>query len=127
MTAETIRVLVDRFHDAHDRMYGYRAEDDPVEAVTFRVQAVGSVPRVRVERSAPKGTDLADAVVARRSAYLDGSYVDCPVYDRALLDVGHRFTGPAIVEQMDSTTLLLPSDTCAVDEMRNLIIRRSLT
>jgi N-methylhydantoinase A len=123
VTAETIRVLVDRFHDAHERMYGYRAEDDPVEAVTFRVQAVGSVPRATVDRSAPKGTRLADAVVARRLVYLDGSHVDCPVYDRARLDVGHRFTGPAIVEQMDSTTLLLPSDVCEVDEMRNLIIR----
>lgn len=125
VTDETIRLLVDRFHDAHDRMYGYRAEGDPVEAVTFRVQAVGSVPRARVERSAPRGAGLADAVVARRSVYLDGSFVDCPVYDRALLDVGHRFAGPAIVEQMDSTTFLLPSDTCEVDELRNLIIRRS--
>ncbi|MCP2163575.1 hydantoinase/oxoprolinase family protein [Goodfellowiella coeruleoviolacea] len=127
VTAATIRVLVDRFHDAHERMYGYRAEDEPVEAVTFRAQAVGAVPRARVERSAPSGADLADAVVAHRSVYLAeaGGRVDCPVYDRALLDVGHRFTGPAIVEQMDSTTLLLPSDTCAVDEMRNLIIRTS--
>lgn len=125
MTAETIRVLVERFHEAHDRMYGYRAEDDPVEAVTFRVQAVGSVPRARVERSAPRGVALDDAVVARRFVYLNGSYVDTPVYDRARLDIGHRFTGPAVVEQMDSTTLLLPSDTCEVDEMRNLIIRRS--
>jgi N-methylhydantoinase A len=125
VTAETIRVLADRFHDAHERMYGYRAEDDPVEAVTFRVQAVGSVAHARVERSAPKGTALADAVIARRLVYLDGGHVNCPVYDRARLDVGHRFTGPAIVEQMDSTTLLLPTDTCAVDEMRNLIIRRS--
>ena len=125
VTAETIRVLVDRFHDAHERMYGYRAENDPVEAVTFRVQAVGSVPRAHVDRSAPKGTRLADAVAARRLVYLDGSHVDCPVYDRARLDVGHRFAGPAVVEQMDSTTLLLRSDTCEVDEMRNLIIRSS--
>jgi N-methylhydantoinase A len=106
-------------------MYGYRSEDAPVEAVTFRVQAVGSVPRARVGRSKPRGVALDDAVVARRLTYVNGSYVDCPVYDRARLDVGHRFAGPAIVEQMDSTTLLLPSDTCAVDEMRNLIIRRS--
>jgi N-methylhydantoinase A len=127
VTAETVRVLMDRFHEAHDRMYGYRAEDEPIEAVTFRVQAVGSVPRARVERSAPRGLDLADAVVARRSVYLAeaGGHVDCPVYDRALLDVGHRFGGPAVVEQMDSTTFLLPSDTCEVDEMRNLIIRTS--
>jgi N-methylhydantoinase A len=127
VTRETTRLLVARFHDAHERMYGYRAEDVPVEAVTFRVQAVGSVPHARIERSEPRGTDLADAVAGRRSVYLDGSFVDCPVYDRARLDVGHRFTGPAIVEQMDSTTLLLPSDTCAVDGMRNLIVSKELT
>jgi N-methylhydantoinase A len=125
VTAETIHLLVQRFHEAHDRMYGYRAEDDPVEAVTFRVQAVGSVPRAKVERSTRRGVALDDAVVARRLVYLNGSFVDTPVYDRARLDIGHRFAGPAIVEQMDSTTLLLPSDTCEVDDMRNLIIRRS--
>lgn len=125
VTADTVRLLVERFHEAHERMYGYRTESDPVEAVTFRVQAVGSVPRARVTRSEPRGTDLADAVVARRAVYLGGSSVDCPVYDRARLDVGHRFAGPAIVEQMDSTTLLLPSDTCEVDALRNLIITRS--
>jgi N-methylhydantoinase A len=83
------------------------------------------VPHARIERSEPRGTGLADAVAGRRPVYLGGSFVDCPVYDRARLDVGHRFTGPAIVEQMDSTTLLLPSDTCVVDGMRNLIITRS--
>ncbi|MGX1163003.1 N-methylhydantoinase A/oxoprolinase/acetone carboxylase beta subunit [Pseudarthrobacter sp. SLBN-100] len=56
-----------------------------------------------------------------------GDYVPCPVYDRSRLDVGHRIAGPAVVEQMDTTTLLLPSDVCVVDDLRNLVIeiRRS--
>jgi N-methylhydantoinase A len=125
VTADAVRQLIEAFESAHDRMYGYRSQNEPVEAVTFRVQAVGSVARADIVRSVPRGSKLSDAVVARRAVYLPeaGDHVDCPVYDRALLDVGHRLTGPAIIEQMDSTTLLLPSDTCEVDEMRNLIIR----
>jgi N-methylhydantoinase A len=57
----------------------------------------------------------------------EGGYTPCPVYHRSLLDVGHRIVGPAIIEQMDTTTLLLSSDVCVVDDLRNLVIeiRRS--
>jgi N-methylhydantoinase A len=70
-----------------------------------------------------------DAVVGLRDVYLaeEGEYVSCPVYDRRLLDVGHHIVGPAVIEQMDTTTLLLPCDVCVVDDTRNLVIdiRRS--
>jgi N-methylhydantoinase A/oxoprolinase/acetone carboxylase beta subunit/N-methylhydantoinase B/oxoprolinase/acetone carboxylase alpha subunit len=124
VTEATVALLVDDFHAVHERMYGYRLTA-PVEAVTFRVQAVGAVARAEIVRSTPRGRGVRDAVVAHRPVYLPetGGQVDCPVYDRAGLDVGHRITGPAIVEQLDSTTLLLPGDVCDVDELRNLVVR----
>ncbi|GAB2746729.1 hydantoinase/oxoprolinase family protein [Sinomonas soli] len=124
ITRESLTALVEGFQHAHDRMYGYSARDEVVEAVTFRVQAIADVPRAAISRAAAQGRKVEDAVVGTRDVYLaeEGDYVPCPVYDRRLLDVGHHIVGPAVIEQMDTTTLLLPSDVCAVDDMRNLVI-----
>lgn len=131
ITSETVSLLIDSFQAAHDRMYGYSAHDEVVEAVTFRIQAVASVPRADLRRSSFGGRSVESAIVARRDVYLpeEGGYTSCPVYDRSLLDVGHRIVGPAIIEQMDTTTLLLSSDVCVVDDLRNLVIeiRRSIS
>jgi N-methylhydantoinase A len=124
ITGETIAALVEGFQHAHDRMYGYSARDEVVEAVTFRVQAIADVPRAAISRAAAQGRKVEDAVVGLRDVYLaeHNDYVSCPVYDRRLLDVGHHLVGPAVIAQMDTTTLLLPSDVCAVDDTRNLVI-----
>jgi N-methylhydantoinase A len=65
-----------------------------------------------------------DAITARRQVWLPeaGGFVDCPLYDRERLGPGHALHGPAIVEQMDSTTLVLPGQTATVDPYLNLII-----
>jgi N-methylhydantoinase A len=131
LTAETITELIDCFQHAHDRMYGYSAHEEVVEAVTFRVQAIATAPRADLRRSSSLGRTAADAIVATREVYLpeEGDYSNCPVYHRRLLDVGHRLAGLAIMEQMDATTLLLSSDVCVVDDLRNLVIdiRRSIS
>jgi N-methylhydantoinase A len=131
VTASSVIGLIESFQQAHDRMYGYSAHDEVVEAVTFRVQAVATVPRADLRRSAFEGRNVESAIVGSRDVYLpeEGGYVPCPVYNRALLDVGHHIVGPAIIEQMDTTTLLLSSDVCVVDDLRNLVIeiRRSIS
>ena len=126
---DSISSLIEAFQRAHDRMYGYSARNEVVEAVTFRVQAIATVPRADLRRSVAEGRRPEDAIIGYRDVFLpeEADYVPCPVYDRSKLDVGHRIAGPAVVEQMDTTTLLLPSDVCVVDDLRNLVIeiRRS--
>ena len=51
-----------------------------------------------------------------------GGFVEIPVYDRARIGAGHRFDGPAIVEEMDSTTLVLPGYAVEVDRYGNLLV-----
>lgn len=122
--ADGADAVIELFHEAHERVYGYRSEDAAVEVVTFRLEASGSAPHVDLRRDESSSSDPAKAVVETRSTCFDpvAGYVDTPVYDRALLTPGDVFTGPAIVEQMDTTTVLLPSDVCRVDEYRNLIV-----
>jgi len=124
ITASTLKALTEAFQESHDRLYGYSVHGEAIQAVTFRVQAVASVPHAEVRSHVPTGARPQDAVVDTRYIYLaeHGDYVQSPVYDRSLLDVGHRITGPAIIEQMDTTTLLLPTDVCVMDELRNLVI-----
>jgi N-methylhydantoinase A len=53
--------------------------------------------------------------------------VDTPVYDRSKLASGAHIEGPAVIEEYDSTALLLPSWTAAVDGDRNLVLTRTVT
>ncbi|RLV55080.1 hydantoinase/oxoprolinase family protein [Aeromicrobium phragmitis] len=119
-----VDAVVDAFHDAHERVYGYRSPEAAVEAVTFRVEAHGVAPRVELTRSPAATSHVSEAVIGTRETCFDphSGYQAVDVYDRALLGPGHRIAGPAIVEQMDTTTVLLPGDVLVVDELRNLVI-----
>jgi N-methylhydantoinase A len=123
-TAATLEVLARGFADAHRRLYGFVAEHDPVQLVTFRVEATGVVSKATLTAQAPAGEDAGAAVEGARAVWLaeaSGTVV-CPVYQRARLAPGNRFAGPAIVEQMDATTLVLPGMTARVDPYLNLIL-----
>ncbi|WP_309066003.1 hydantoinase/oxoprolinase family protein [Microbacterium sp.] len=119
-----VAAIIDLFHEAHERVYGYRSEDAAVEVVTFRLEASGAAPRFDVHESPVTASDPEKARVAIRRTCFDPAtgYIDTPVYDRGLLTPGDVISGPAIVEQMDTTTILLPGDECRVDSYRNLII-----
>ena len=62
------------------------------------------------------------AVKGSRRAYLEGKFYNLPVYDRAKLSRGTQVNGPAIVEQLDSTTLIFPNQRAVVEEFGNLMI-----
>jgi N-methylhydantoinase A len=125
VTEASLGALTEEFASAHERRYGYSAPEEPVEAVTFRLEAAGEVPHAELVASQPAGSpDPAPARSGTREVYLPelGGFISCPVYQRARLRTGYRVDGPAIVEQMDSTTLVLPTQYASVDAYRNLII-----
>ncbi|MGI6876904.1 hydantoinase/oxoprolinase family protein [Amycolatopsis sp. 3B14] len=124
VTADTVAQLTKRFAAEHERMYGYSSAEDEVQVVTFRLRAIGEVSRAELHRAPLGDADASAAIRATREVYLpeSGGFTECPVYDRRLLEPGHRVDGPAVVEQMDTTTLLLPGDVAVVDELRNLVV-----
>jgi len=124
LEAEALAKVVAAFHDAHERVYGFHAEDDPIEVVTFRVQAVGRAERLELIKSEIDGESSDPALVTEREIFLstEFGFRKCPVYERGKLRPGNQLAGPAIVEQMDTTTVLLPGDSCVMDEYRNLVI-----
>jgi len=111
------RILTD-FHAAHERRFAHADPSRPVEAVTLRLRAV--LPGTRLELTAPSPAPgsarigTVDAVFdrLRRTA----------LYDRDRLRPGDRIRGPAIVTQMDTTTIIPPGWTADVDERGNLLL-----
>ena len=122
--ADGVDAIVELFHQAHERVYGYRSEDAAVEIVTFRLEASGRAAHVDIRRDEQTESNPQRALVGVRHTCFDPSdgYADTPVYDRSLLTPGDVIAGPAIVEQMDTTTVLLPGDAGRVDDYRNLVI-----
>ena len=96
-----------------------------MQLVTFRVEATGVVAQGRASGASRSRTGRCrrHRRAPRRSGWPEaGDFVDCPVYARDALRPGNRFAGPAIVEQMDATTLVLPGMTARVDPYLNLIL-----
>jgi N-methylhydantoinase A len=124
ITAATIDALGQGFAEAHQRMYGFLAEDEPVQLVTFRIEATGLVAKATLTREAMAGADAGGAIRERRDVWIAeaGASLPCPVYERERLRPGNRLAGPAIVEQMDATTLVLAGMTARVDHYLNLIL-----
>jgi len=120
----TLDLLAERFEAAHRQAYGFVAEEDPVQLVTFRLEATGVVPKASFERHEDCGPDASAAVIARRDVWLPeaGGFVSCTVYDRDRLRAGNRVHGPAVIEQMDATTLVLPDMVARVEPHLNFVM-----
>lgn len=110
------------FHEVHRRTYGYANERAPVEFVTFRSvhRAAPGAPPV----GAPGGRGAAPRGPRTRTAWFEGAKgpVECPVYQRSELPAGFQLSGPAILEQEDTTTVVYPNHRLTVDPTGNLII-----
>ena len=120
----SVEDLAERFALEHVRVYGYRLDEERVQAVTFRVQAVGEAARAKLTVRAEEGPDATSALIGFRDVVLPetGERVSCPLYHRSKLAPGNQITGPAVINQMDTTTLVSRGDTLLVDAFGNLLI-----
>jgi len=110
------------FDDLHRRTYGASAPEEDAELVTLRVVSEVPVPHLRLPRIA--AGRVADARIGERPLYdlTSAEFANAYVYDRARLGADDRITGPAIVEQYDSTTVVLADQVLTVDDFGNLLI-----
>jgi N-methylhydantoinase A len=117
----------ERFDARHAQIHGHAAREKPVEVVSYRVRARVAVPKYQ-PRELPLPATVADASNAmkgHRTVWFDGlEGVDVPVYEREGLGRGMRIEGPALVEQMDATTVIPVGWNADVDAFGNLILTR---
>ncbi len=106
-----------------DTVVGGNGARRAVRLVTARVSVVGIRPPISLAAPVPPdGATLADARTATRPVYFEGGFRDTAVFDRALLPRAAELAGPAIVEQGDTTTVLMPGAAARVDAAGNLIV-----
>lgn len=125
VTAQTLADVRSSFNATHKRLYGYDLPEKEIELITFRLKARLPVPRPGL---APAASAAAPAGVrkSRRTFFATlQAFVDCPVHDRSELGNGAVLPGPAIVEQMDTTTVIPPDFTARADRWGNLVLRRT--
>jgi 5-oxoprolinase (ATP-hydrolysing)/N-methylhydantoinase A len=122
-----IRTVSERFHAAHEQAHLRRFQNKPVVLINVRVSGVGHVPRLRVPDIEAGGTDVAaDALLTERKAHFPGNHgvqvYSTRFYSRPRLRAGNLITGPAVIEQSDTTTVLPPGARARVDRYGNLIV-----
>jgi N-methylhydantoinase A len=113
------------FQTTYRDVYGY-AMDLPAEIASFRIKAIGEIPKPKL-RQLERGTTHAEAAVkSRRRAVdmIDGETRECIVYDRSRLLAGNIVVGPAIIEESTTITPIRVGQMCTVDEYGNLVLAR---
>ena len=114
--------ITQSFHQHHFKAYGYSQPDEETELVYLRLSAVGQIPKPEFVKSPLCSPDSAKAYKGKRIIYLNGEGLEASIYDRSLLEAGNLVSGPAVIEQFDSTTLLDRKQTAIIDEYLNLIV-----
>ncbi|MCP4319216.1 MAG: hydantoinase/oxoprolinase family protein [Hyphomicrobiales bacterium] len=122
---EAIAYMWKQFHTVHDETFGFQYEgEQDVELVNLRIQAVGEQHRPEIA-AISNGKPVAEPTHRRKAFWKETGWVDCPIFDRQSLAVNQTVSGPAIIEEYGSTTVVPNGWTAKGDEFGNLILGRS--
>ncbi len=117
-----LAILAQRFHDAHRRRYGHMAEGEAIEIVNFKVTGVGVIPKPQLPRLAPSTAGMPEPAERRRAWMGAAGEMDVPVWRRRQLAPGMTFSGPAVIEEQTSTTVLYPGQRASINALGNIEI-----
>jgi N-methylhydantoinase A len=118
---ESLDDPIEAFHREHEREHAYRRDDTPVEIYQLNLQAVGETRKAELPSHDRDGAGPPETDVTRDVRFAgEPEPVQTPVFRRDALPAGTRFTGPALVDQLDSTVLVPPGVECEVDEWLNI-------
>jgi N-methylhydantoinase A len=116
-----LSAISEPFDAEHKRLFTFALALEH-ELVTLRASVQGRGITVKRSAIAKGGKDPKGAVVGKQASYMDGRNVTALVYDRAKLKAGNVLAGPAIIMEMDSTTVILPKHHGKVDALGNILI-----
>lgn len=115
-----VEALREVFLAEHMRAYGHADPDAPIEIVNIRAKGIARLVRGTTDLAGP--ADMGEPLEITKAWFEESAPVDTPVYDRTALPVGTTLTGPAIITQLDSTTVVPPGATITVDPALNLMM-----
>jgi len=122
ITRAGLDALAEQFHTRHAQTYGHANRNEPVQLVNLRLTALGRLPDLRLAQH----TDPARARLRHRAVWFPATgLVDTPIHWRDGLVPGTELTGPAVIEALDSTTVLPPGWRARVDDQGYLRLTRA--
>jgi len=119
-TDETTPQLWQAFHDMHLARFGFNIPREVIEVITVKATTVSLTDKPDFA-TIGEASGEAEPASRRGVTFEDGEH-DTPIYDRISLKGGHRISGPAIVEEAASVTILRPDQNMRVDAYGNLLI-----
>ena len=122
-------LLTKNFHAQHEKQYGKSFPEKNIQIVNIRARGRGATAQVKacnLKKMSITGKKAEPCSSAKAYFLSDGKllYLETPRYSRKDLLPGHNILGPAIIDQMDSTTMVLPDWKAKIDQMGNIIISR---
>jgi N-methylhydantoinase A len=127
MTPESMQEMIGKFHDEHNRSYGYFNKSMRIQMVNYRITAVGAKRKPDMKEHPVDPDVKVPAPIEAREVLFEGQTgpLRTDVYQREALVPGHRIYGPAIIEQMDSTSIIPPGWEAVTDGFGNIRAVRS--
>ncbi len=127
LTGDGLEQIFNAFHDYHETLYAFKRPGFPVEIINLRLDLVGVRVPVEIERITSNGASPDSARKGTRGVYFDESkdYLETPVYDGSRIMPGYQLKGPAIVEEPETTIVILPGQTMELDPYQTYVIRSS--
>ncbi len=121
LDAASLSGIREAFFASYHQLFERTVRDVPIEAMSWRLAASAPVPDIKLDFSG-QSSEFSDSLKGTRQVYFpETGFAECDVYDRYALKPGDTFTGPAVVEERESTTVIGPGGNVSVDPYRNLI------
>ncbi len=120
--SDNTEIIKNTFYSVYKDYYSRYLTDIPIEVVNWRVLVYGPKPRIRLEKS--RNFNEGSALKKKRPVYFQEykDFIECPVFDRYLMRPGTKLTGPAVIEERESTLLVGPGGRLLIDDYLNAII-----
>jgi len=121
LQAKGLALLIEQFDAEHTQLFTF-ALDEGHEIVMLRAVVQAKAKAIAEMKLGTEGTTLEDAIMHKSRFYYEGKWHDINIYNRGLMHSGLVVVGPAIVQEMDSTTVVLPGYKANVDKVGNLLL-----
>jgi len=116
--------IKEEFERRHKEIYGYSSSDDKIEIVNVKIKAIVKIPKASQKNEHLNEDTSKEVSTKARKAWISGSEVNAPIFNRDKLIVGSSLPGPCIVEEYDSTTIVNSGWQWKIDESRNIRLER---
>ena len=123
MTADNLGVFIEAFHKEHEQNYSFRLEDSGVEIVNMHLASFGKIEKTPIKEIEVLPYSIEETVKEVRPVIFEGSgTLDTKIYDREKMSPGMEVEGPAIIEEISSSTVIYPGMKASVDKFGDILI-----